>query len=83
MQPIRLESRTLASALYDPDRLHLELKFRSGKRYLYFHVPPLCYQELLQAESKGSYFNRSIRNRFAFQDLSKPSAPSSCPRPKN
>ena len=75
MQRVRLESRTLASAFYDPGRCQLELEFRSGKRYLYFRVPQSCYEELLLAESKGGYFNRSIRNRFAFQDLSLPAAP--------
>src|SRR5262245_42617837 len=75
MQPVLFESRTLASARYDPGRQHLELKFRSGKRYLYFQVPPQCYTALLQAESKGRYFNRSIRKRFAFQDLSARPAP--------
>ena len=75
MQRVPLKSRTLASALYDPDRLQLELEFRSGKRYLYFQVPKDCYEKLRQAESKGGYFNRSIRKWFAFQDLSVPSAP--------
>ena len=75
MPHVPLSSRTLASAGYDADRCQLELEFRSGKRYLYFQVPRHCYEELLQAESKGRYFNRSIRNRFAFQDLSAPSAP--------
>ena len=75
MQLVRLESTTLASVRYDPDRHQLELEFRSGKRYLYFQVPRRCYEELLQAESKGGYFNRTIRNRFAFQDLSATPAP--------
>ncbi|HZP16431.1 MAG TPA: KTSC domain-containing protein [Terriglobales bacterium] len=75
MPRVPLSSRTLASASYDPDRCQLELEFRSGKRYLYFQVPRHCYEEFLQAESKGGYFNRSIRNQFAFQDLSAPFAP--------
>lgn len=75
MQSVPLSSRTLASACYDPHQRQLELEFRSGKRYLYFQVPRHCYEELLQAESKGGYFNRTIRNRFAFKDLSAPSAP--------
>jgi hypothetical protein len=75
MQRVPIESRTLAAALYDPDRHQLELVFRSGRRYLYFQVPPHCYRELLAAPSKGGYFNRCIRNRFAFQDLSAPTAP--------
>jgi len=75
MQRVPLESRTLASAVYDFDRRQLELEFRSGKRYLYFQVPPQCYVALLLAPSKGGYFNRSIRKRFAFRDLSAASAP--------
>jgi hypothetical protein len=75
MLPVQLQSKTLASALYHPRRHQLELEFCSGKRYLYFQVPPQCYRELLRADSKGGYFNRNIRNRFPFQDLATPSAP--------
>ena len=50
-------------------------QFRSGERYLYFQLPPTCYQQLLQADSKGAYFNHNIRNRFPSQHLSHPSAP--------
>jgi KTSC domain len=70
-----LESTLLASALYDPVRRHLEVVFRSGERYLYFQVPPHCYQHLLEADSKGAYFNHHIRNHFPFQHLSDPSQP--------
>ena len=75
MQPVQLQSKTLASALYHPRRRQLELEFCSGKRYIYFQVPRQRYQELLRADSKGRYFNRNIRNCFPFQDLSTPSAP--------
>lgn len=82
MQPVQLQSKTLASALYHPRRRQLELEFRSGKRYLYFQVPLQCYRELLRADSKGAYFNRNIRNRFPFQDLSTASAPLVLPSTK-
>jgi hypothetical protein len=72
---VSFQSRTLASALYDPVRHQLELQFCSGKRYLYFRVPPQSYAELLQADSKGAFFNRAIRNRFPFQELSAIAAP--------
>ena len=75
MQRVQLESRTLASALYHPDRRQLELEFRTGKRYLYFGVPPMTYHALLLALSKGAFFNANIRNRFPFQNLSLTSAP--------
>jgi hypothetical protein len=75
LERVTLQSRTLASALYEPGRNQLELEFRSGKRYLYFQVPLHCYQELLRADSKGAFFNRTIRNRFPFQDLATSAAP--------
>ena len=74
-QCVLLESTLLASALYDPLRRQLEIAFRTGPRYLYFQVPPHCYQQLLEADSKGAYFNHHIRNRFPFQNLSDPSQP--------
>jgi KTSC domain len=75
MQPVPLESTSLASVEYDPALRHLQIQFRSGERYLFFQVPPPCYQHLLQADSKGAYFNRYIRNCFPYQCLSHPAAP--------
>ena len=72
---VPLQSTLLASVLYDPLLSRLEIELSSGERYLYFQVPRHCYQHLLQADSKGSFFNRKIRNRFPFQHLSRPSAP--------
>jgi hypothetical protein len=72
---VLLDSTTLASVLYHPAQRRLEVEFRSGERYLYFQVPPDCYNYLLQADSKGAYFNHNIRNRFPHQHLSHPSTP--------
>ena len=49
---------------YQDQSAFLELEFRSGAIYRYLDVPPQTYRELLQAESKGRYFNQHIRNRF-------------------
>jgi lysyl-tRNA synthetase class 2 len=72
---VPLESTLLAWASYDPLSCRLQIEFRSGEHYLYFRVPPACYQQLLQAHSKGSFFNANIRNRFPYQNLSRTSAP--------
>ena len=69
---VPLESTLLAWASYDPLRSRLEIQFRSGERYLYLGVPPACFQQLLQADSKGQYFNRNIRNHFSYHHLSYP-----------
>jgi hypothetical protein len=75
MLPVPLESSLLASVLYDPTRRLLELDFHSGQRYRYFDVPNACYRQLLDADSKGTYFNSHIRNHFPFQRLSPPASP--------
>jgi len=82
MLPVPLESSLLASALYDSPRRLLKVEFRSGERYRFFDVPAACYRELLAAASKGTYFNRHIRNHFHFQRLSKPDSPIVLVRPK-
>jgi len=64
-----LDSTSLAWAQYDPMLRRLEIEFRNGERYLYFQVPPRRYQDLLDSDSKGAFFNHHIRNCFAFKHL--------------
>jgi hypothetical protein len=59
-----MKSTSLRAAGYQELSALLELEFRTGAIYHYFGVPPLTFHELLQAESKGGYFNHHIRNRF-------------------
>jgi len=61
-------SSVLASVDYSIDAT-LVLEFRSGAVYRYFAVPEAVFQALIAAESKGVYFNRKLRNRFAYQRL--------------
>jgi hypothetical protein len=65
---IQLHSTTLAAAAYD-DTQNLELHFSDGTSYLYSGVAPKLYQDLLLADSKGSFFNRYIRGRFDYVKL--------------
>jgi len=82
MLPVPLKSSLLASVLYDSPRRLLEVEFRSGEHYRFFDVPSACYLALLDADSKGAYFNRYIRNHFPFQHLSAPASPIVLARPK-
>ena len=65
-EPVVIDSTALALARYDTSQNLLELEFRDGARYLYFAVPEAIHASLLAATSKGAFFNRHIRNRFAF-----------------
>lgn len=61
-----VESSLLSSIGYSTDQT-LELKFRSGVTYRYFAVPEMVVKAFIDAESKGGYFNRHVRDRFPYQ----------------
>ena len=64
--PVAVESSTLAKLAYDNQREVLQTEFRDGSIYQYLGVPLHTYQELLQADSKGAYYNRYIRRLFPY-----------------
>jgi hypothetical protein len=67
---VPVQSSLLASARYQAEKSTLDLEFREpGINYRYFNVPADVYTRLINAESKGSYFNTHIRNRFPYQRL--------------
>jgi hypothetical protein len=70
MKPVAVESTTLTTVAYDADRELLQLGFRDQAVYCYFDVPADVHENLLRASSKGSYFNRFIRGRFAHTRVS-------------
>jgi len=59
-------SATLSTVVYDSTRNLLQLEFRSRAVYRYFGIPAAVQEALLAAPSKGSYFNRAIRGRYAY-----------------
>jgi KTSC domain len=44
----------------------LQLEFRGRAVYHYCDIPATVHRGLLSAESKGSFFHRSIRGRFPY-----------------
>jgi len=65
---LALVSSVLARMTYSHHAI-LELTFRSGAIYRYFAVPRPVVDGLIAAESKGTYFNTHVRNRFRYQRL--------------
>lgn len=61
-----VDSSTLTSVGYSKATSTLELEFTSGMVYQYFAVPAAVHEQLMKAESKGSFFNSSIKGAFAF-----------------
>ena len=67
MMRVEVDSSLLKWVDYFPDEHRLQLGFRSGEVWNYFDVPDSTHWGLLEAESKGGYFNRQIRKRFRDQ----------------
>ena len=70
MNVIAVESSTLATIAYDRTHELLQLEFNSRALYQYFSVPVAIYEGLLQASSKGNYFNQAIRGKFPYSRIS-------------
>ena len=66
MKPVRVDSTTLSMVAYDNSHRFLQVEFRDQTTYRYFDVPFDVFRSLLGAESKGVFFNRHIRDRFAY-----------------
>ena len=64
-----IESNMIVAVRYLPDARYLDVIFRTGEKYRYLEVPPLEYQGLLSARSKGGYMHRRILKRYKFERL--------------
>lgn len=70
MRVTAVESTTLVTVSYDDARELLQLEFCSRAVYQYFSVPAAVHQSLLDAASKGRYFNQVIRGHFLYRLIS-------------
>jgi hypothetical protein len=70
MKRTTVSSTNLASVGYDPISRVLEIAFHSGGVYRYSNVPESIYQGLLRANSKGTYFNSYIKDRYSCHQIS-------------
>ena len=70
MRMVPVESSTLTAVGYDAEGKLLHLEFCSRAVFQYFGVPAALHEALLNATSKGSFFNRSIRGRFPYRQAS-------------
>ena len=66
-----LESDALSFVRYDAKSRELFAIFRGRRprRYVYDGVTPEEYAALMQADSKGAWFNAHIRDRHPFREV--------------
>jgi hypothetical protein len=69
MTRVPVASLTMSSVSYSSDLRILDVEFRSHSVYRYFDVSPDIYHKLMAADSKGRFFNASVRNCFRHQEI--------------
>ncbi len=69
MERTQVTSSDIASIGYKDSVL--EIEFHSGNNvYQYFQVPEQEYNELMNAQSHGKYFNQNIKNKYQYEKVS-------------
>jgi hypothetical protein len=54
---------------YSPDARRLTVEFVTGRRYVYSEVPLEEVEAMRRAFSKGTYFNKRIRDRYPYREV--------------
>lgn len=69
MPTFPLYSSCLVTVDYDPGDETMMLQFHRGGQgtYIYEDVPESVYTDFLNASSKGSFFNKYIRDEYTFR----------------
>ncbi len=61
-----IKSSTIKAIAYDPDEKKLWLTFKSENLYEYNDVEREIADALVEAESKGKYFNQNIKDKYTW-----------------
>jgi lysyl-tRNA synthetase class 2 len=64
-----MPSTVIRRFTYSPDSEELTIEFVTGRRYVYSAVTEEEVQAMREAFSKGVYFNKHIRDRYAYREL--------------
>ncbi|HEX8390836.1 MAG TPA: KTSC domain-containing protein [Longimicrobium sp.] len=70
MTRIPMDSSSIASVGYEPEKRLLEVEFVTGRLYEYAQVPEPIFRGLQEAESAGRFFSTHIRSAgFPYRKL--------------
>lgn len=64
MEMVRVSSSAISAIGYDPTTRRMKIRFVQGHTYDFCRVPEKVFNDLLNARSKGSYYNDHIRDRY-------------------
>lgn len=61
---IRVSSSAITAIGYDPISMRMKIQFVQGDTYDFCRVPAHVFESLLNARSKGGFYNDHIRDRY-------------------
>jgi hypothetical protein len=71
MELQQVESSMVQAVGYDEGSQTLEVVFNNGKTYKYSQVPKEIYEQLLAADSKGSYMQDAVIDCYQYRQIRK------------
>ena len=66
-----MPSTVIRNYLYDAANGELWITFVTGRRYVYAAVPQAVFDAFKAAPSRGAFFNREIRDRYAYREITR------------
>jgi KTSC domain len=66
-----MPSTAIRNLFYVPAKRELWLTFLTGRRYVYADVTSEVFDAFKTASSRGAFFNREIRDRYAFREVTR------------
>lgn len=66
-----MPSTAIRNLFYVPAKRELWVTFVSGRRYVYAEIPPEVFDAFKTAGSRGAFFNREIRDRYPFREVTR------------
>jgi hypothetical protein len=64
-----MPSTAIRTLFYVPAKRELWVTFVTGRRYVYAEVPSDVFDAFKTAPSRGAFFNREIRDRYAVREV--------------
>lgn len=65
-----MPSTAIRAIEYNVSRQELFVTFVTGREYRYERVPQDVYDAFRASSSKGTFFNREIRDRYPYREVS-------------
>lgn len=63
------ETSAIESVNYDENEVEMIIKFRDGRSYKYYNVPPMIFKNFINSSVKSKFFNNIIRGYYEYKRL--------------